>query len=257
MVWGAIAGAAIGALGSAYAGRQGAKAAERAADASAAVQREGLEYLKESERLPMYYRDQALGLLAGEYGLSPYQADDPGEGRRINPEYMEALASGVGSSIGSGFGMGPSAALSGIPMYVEDDTPPAPRRSVTDIAMASPLYSAIMSGREAGEEALARSAAATGGLRGGATIDDLARYNTELENQALLSSYQNVMGGLSSLAGQQGYAPQIAQQYSNIGQTLGAGKLAAGQAMQDAYGGIASSLGRGAEAYFNRPREDV
>ena len=92
MVWPIIAAGVIGAAGSAYAGRQGAKAAERAAGTSAEIQQQGLDYLRESERLPMYYRDQALADLAAEYGLMPFQESPQAAmatEREINPAYAE------------------------------------------------------------------------------------------------------------------------------------------------------------------------
>ena len=153
----------------------------------------------------MFYRDQALGALASEYGLSPYTGSVDGE-------------------------------------VIEGEIMPAGRPSAIDLAKQSPIYEAMLASRGAGEEALTRGASAAGRLRGGATLSDLADYNTELENQALLTSYQNVMQGLQGLSQQQGYAPQIAQQYSNIGQTLGAGGIAAARAKQEGYAGAIQGL---------------
>lgn len=111
------------------------------------------------------------------------------------------------------------------------------RESAVQAAQQSPLYQALLGGQAAGEESILRNAAATGGLRSGNIQSALADFSTNLQNQALLQSYdeqqrlnQQQLGGLQSLAGLSSYAPQIAQQTSAIGQTLGQGQVAAGQA---------------------------
>lgn len=274
MSWGIVAGSAVAAVGSAYAANQAGKASERAAETSAEAQMAGLEYLKEQEKLPIYYRDQALGMLAGEYGLSPYGSETGGTTytQERNPVYDELTArleqararnyhpKAGGSARSQREVDAILGQLEGVPEFIDSAEVGAsgvPVQSVSGMARQSPLYEAMMASRGAGEESIARNAAVTGRLRGGATIDDLTQYNTDLENQAFLNSYQNIMGGLSSLAGAQGYAPQIAQQYSNIGQTQAAGQLGKAQAMQEGYSGIASALGSGAEAYFNRNQGTV
>ena len=117
------------------------------------------------------------------------------------------------------------------------DAPPIDQQQLIDQAMNSPLYQSIMGGREAGEESIARTASATGGLRSGNIQDAFYKYNTELENTALLNSYNQAYGQqrserdektqiLRGLSGLQSYAPQIAQGTANIGATLGAGHVA-------------------------------
>lgn len=131
-------------------------------------------------------------------------------------------------------------------------------------AMSSPLYAAIMSGRGAGEESILRNRSATGGLRSGGTIESLAEYNTNLQNRALLTGYEeavrrgdvdrralltsfsDVRGGLGGLAGLQGEEQGIANLYSSIGGKTAAGITGAAQASQDALGtGIETALGVG------------
>ena len=261
MSWGAIGGAVVGAVGSYAAGRSASRGAEDAAQVSADAQMAGLEYLQEAEEVPLFYRDQALSLLAGEYGLAPYSGTSPGYQERevINPEWARLQEELANAPYEQRAGLVQQ--VIDTPQYITSEVEararPQEAPSVVDIARESPLYNAILSNRQAGEEAILRGASATGGLRGGATISDLTRYNTNLENEALLTSYQNIMGGLSSLAGAQGYAPQIAQQYSNIGQTLGAGEAAGSRAMQEAYGGIAQSIGTGVGAFFGDPTKSV
>lgn len=101
-------------------------------------------------------------------------------------------------------------------------------------AIESPLYRQIVGGREEGEEAILRNMAATGGLRSGNIQEDLYDYNTQLENQALLSAYNDQIRGLTGLAGLPSNANQIAQLTTDIGTTLAQGKVAASQAEQDA-----------------------
>ena len=261
MSWSVVGGAAIGTVGSYLSGRSAASGAERAAETSAEAQMAGLDYLKESERLPMHYRDQALAALAAEYGLAP-PVETNADGREIvgyeeirtpNPDYQPRMrALDAVSSVAQGVNSADEFLTEERPIY-GDVVTEGGLPSTVDRAMASPLYQALLSQRSSGEESILRNAAATGRLRGGATIESLADYNTNLENQALLTSYQNIMGGLSSLSGAQGYAPQIANQYTNIGQTLGAGQAGASRAMQEAYGGVAQGIGQGFKAYLNRP----
>jgi len=106
------------------------------------------------------------------------------------------------------------------------------QQDIIDRSLKSPLYGAIMGGQEAGEEAILRNAAATGGLRSGDVQSNLYDYNVQLQNKALLESYNQQMQGLQGLSGLPSMAPQIAQQTGSIGTTLGQGQIAAGQAMQ-------------------------
>ena len=96
-------------------------------------------------------------------------------------------------------------------------------------ARLSPIYEAILSSRNAGEESILRNRSVTGGLRSGASIGDLTNYNQQLENQALLTAYNQQLQGLQGLAMLPSNAGAIAQQIGGIGQTLGQGTMAAGQ----------------------------
>lgn len=107
------------------------------------------------------------------------------------------------------------------------------QQDLIDRATQSPLYQSIMGGREAGEESILRSASATGGLRSGNVQSNLYDYNVQLQNKALLESYNQQLQGLSGMAGLPGYAPQIAQQTSQIGSTLGQGMVASEQMEAD------------------------
>ena len=110
-----------------------------------------------------------------------------------------------------------------------DDTGEAQQAAI-DKAIASPLYQKIMGGQEAGEESIMRNAAMTGGLRSGNTQHAMYDYNTQLENSALLESYNQQLGGLQQLMGLPSLAPMIAQGMGDVGQIRGQGQIAAGQA---------------------------
>lgn len=114
----------------------------------------------------------------------------------------------------------------------------------------TPIYQAIVGGRGAGEEAIARVAGMTGGFRSGNIQDAFYDYNTQLENQALLQSMQ----GLQGMANLPSYAPQIAQGMAGIGQTRAMGIQGAGQAEQATTGMLMSGLANAAGAYFSDER---
>jgi hypothetical protein len=120
------------------------------------------------------------------------------------------------------------------------------QQQLIDQARASPLYGAIMGGQMAGEDAILRQQSATGGLRSGNTQHALYDYNTNLENQALLESYNQQMTGLGGLASLPSLTTQIAQGTSGIGQTLAQGQVAAGQAQASGQNaGFGNMLGLG------------
>jgi hypothetical protein len=92
-----------------------------------------------------------------------------------------------------------------------------------------------------------RNAGATGGLRSGNVQSNLYQYNTELDNSALLNAYNQQLGGLQGLAGQNpGANPYVAQTYSGIGNTLGMGQVASANATQQGLGNV---LSLGGSAY--------
>lgn len=174
-----------------------AAAAQQGAQISADAQRAALEYLKEREKLPQQFREGALNVLGGLYGLGGTNA-------------TEAVNKIKGSEI----------------------------------------YKQVLGSRAAGEEAILRNAAATGGLRSGNVNDALARYNTELQQQAFSQGLQG-LGGLANLPSN---ATAIAQGTANIGNTLAQGQIAAGQAQQAGIGSLISG-GLGAlGAYFSDAR---
>ncbi len=108
-----------------------------------------------------------------------------------------------------------------------------------DQAKASPLYQSLLEG---GEESVLRNRAATGSLRSGAAISDLK----DVQNNALLTSYNQQLQGLGGLAGLPSLAPAIAGATSGIGTTLGQGIIGAAQSQQAAQQqGIGNAFGLG------------
>lgn len=106
------------------------------------------------------------------------------------------------------------------------------QQELIDQAKQSPLYQAIMGTKRAGEDSVLRNAAATGGLRSGNVQRALYDYNTQLENKALLDSYNQQLQGLTGLANLPSNANNIANAMGDIGQTLSQGQVARAQIQQ-------------------------
>ena len=113
---------------------------------------------------------------------------------------------------------------------------PRAQEAMIERARQSPLFAAMMGSRKAGEESILRHAGATGGLRSGNVQAALYDYNVNLENRALLESYQQQKQGLQGLAGLPSLATNIAQQTSQIGATRAQGTIGAAQARQTGLG---------------------
>jgi hypothetical protein len=116
-------------------------------------------------------------------------------------------------------------------IYGIGDDPNAAKSFVAGLK-DNPLYKAILGTRGAGESAILRNASATGGLRSGNTSAQLTDYSQQLENQALLNTYNQQISGLGGLAQLPSMAPQIATGMAGIGNTLAQGQIAAAQAQQ-------------------------
>jgi hypothetical protein len=99
------------------------------------------------------------------------------------------------------------------------------QQGMIDRAIESPLYQQIMGGKELGEEAIMRHAGATGGLRSGNVQGNMYDYNIQLQNQALLDSYNQQLMGIQGMAGLPSNANNIAQGMTNIGTTQAQGYL--------------------------------
>jgi len=119
------------------------------------------------------------------------------------------------------------------------------QQEMIDFAEGSPLYEAMVGTREAGEESIMRNAAATGGLRSGNVQNAMYDYNQRLNERALLESYNQQVSGLSGLSGLPSYASEIAGVTTGIGETMGQGAIAAGQARQQGYQGVGDAVSGG------------
>lgn len=96
--------------------------------------------------------------------------------------------------------------------------------SITDRAMASPLYQAAV---QQGENAVLRNASATGGLRSGSASENLAQVN----QNALIAAYNDQIAGLQGLSSLPSNANNIAGYMSGIGNTLGQGQITSAQTL--------------------------
>jgi hypothetical protein len=132
-------------------------------------------------------------------------------------------------------------ALKGLSAFFQVPSRPRGQQELVDEARMSPLYQAIMGGRQAGEESILRNASATGMLRSGNVKGALTDYGSQLENRALLESfnqsqsrddYERAMNlsGLSGLAGLGGNQAAIAELTRGIGETRAQGMVGAAQA---------------------------
>ena len=135
------------------------------------------------------------------------------------------------------------------------------QQQLVDQAKSSPLYSAILGGQQAGEQSILRNAAATGGLRSGNVQGALTDYGSQLENRALLTSYNDQLQGIQGLANQQLNTNSIAQSIAAPGATLGAGAVAQGQILQqgqqNANNAITSAIGSGLNTYAQYAYSDI
>lgn len=226
----ALLGAAgIGAVSGIFGGGNDAGDASRAAAAKAAVGAEeagiiGSEgYLSAAEKAAQGYRDvgeetkafldQSGWALAGGLGAATDLETDAQREALAYLQEREALPQGLREG-----------ALTGLGGLFSPDGDMAGQQAMIDRAIASPLYRSILGGKEAGEEAILRSAGATGGLRSGDVQSNLYDYNVQLENQALLESYNQQLEGLIGLSGLPSGATDIANLMTSIGGTEAVGK---------------------------------
>jgi len=142
----------------------------------------------------------------------------------------QALREGALSTIGGLYGFG--------------DVLP---QDAADAIKGSETYKQVLGSRMAGEEAILRNASATGGLRSGNASDALARYNSELEQEAFFQG----LSGLQGLAQLPSNANNIAATTAGIGNTLAQGQIAAGQAIAAGRGAALSAATQGAAAFFS------
>jgi len=111
----------------------------------------------------------------------------------------------------------------------------------TDKVMQSPIYQNMVQQIEAGipaaEEAILRTASATGGLRSGdaiADIGDLSQRAELAKSQTMADLYQNMLAGFGGMAATPTQETNIANLMTQQGQVLGQGAIGALQTEQAA-----------------------
>jgi len=277
----AIVGGAVIAGGASYlSSKSASKSAEDAAGVSAGAQTEALNYIKETEEVPQELRRGALEKLGGIYGLSGGSGGNvdpstPVNDLQGNPTTVQALQNRIYDLQGKitknrGFSNQGHAArnigeaqaeINKIQDLIsnagggggggEGDT--SGQQDLIDQAKNSPLYAAMMGTQEGGEEAIMRNASATGGLRSGNVQGNMYDYVTQLQNKALLSSYNEQLSGLQGLAGLPSNSSEIAGMMSGIGNTQAQGMTASAamkaQGMQSGINNAMGLAGLGIQAY--------
>jgi hypothetical protein len=115
----------------------------------------------------------------------------------------------------------------------------------------SPIFQALA---RQGEEAMAQSASATGGLRGGNFQGALAQFRPNLLNQFLSQQYERLGGltqvGQTSAAGVGSAGMQTAQNISGNLQNIGAQRAGSSLAQGQMYGDILGTFGGVAKGLF-------
>lgn len=237
-------------------GDDAAKASREASQLQAEYQQQALDYLKQQERLPTAYREQALQQLGSLYGLpgAPQQAAP----QQVAPQSLQGMAPFFQKLFPGGLpsqGISPQVGQplpSGAALPAEGYSPLGRGEFIAGLR-EDPFYQELLG---AGEEAVLRGAAATGGLRSGAASEALARSNQSI----LRGLYGERVAGLQGMAGLGSMAPQVAQTTAGIGQTLAQGQIGAAQAQQagqqQAFGNIMGlgQLGLGIAGMFSDSR---
>jgi hypothetical protein len=231
-----VGSAVIGGIASSRGASKAAQASRDAADAQAQAQREQLDYLKETERLPQHYREQALGQLGSLYGIGAPPANDPVAQPSL-PGFNYQPGSGMFGNLGEQIvayqsQQQPATQPATQPAMQQPQGKGAFLQGLTD----DPFYRML---QERGEEGVLRNASVTGGLRSGNVQDSLYRANQD----ALFSVYNEQVSGLKGLAGLPSNANQIGNVMGSIGATQAGGLLGAGRAKQAGYQGISDSVG--------------
>lgn len=105
------------------------------------------------------------------------------------------------------------------------------QQGLIDQVQTSPFYQSMM---EQGQDAVLRSAGATGGLRSGNVNTALAENSQNVLNNAV----QQQLSGLAGLAGLGTNTNTIANQMSNVGNTLSEGIIGSEQSRQAGVSGL-------------------
>lgn len=177
-------------------------------------------------------------------------ADVAQQGGQYNNAVYQQLGNQVAQNITSGAAVSANAQQQARDYLMQQDALPTSLRnnalnslgglyggsgSITDRAMASPVYQAAV---QQGENSVLRNASATGGLRSGNASSDLAQVN----QNALVSAYNDQVNGLQGLASLPSNANNIAGYTAGIGTTQGQGQISAAQNYANYWGQGANAL---------------
>jgi hypothetical protein len=240
------------------------KAGERAAATQAQARRESLDYLKETEAKPQFYREQSLGQLGGFYGLPQYQdtADrdqyDAYTNEIADLQSQYDVQAGIGGSrsrknrrglqrqideqsrLQGLMGYDPNAALEG--EYIPAGQQQNGQQQFVDSVQQSPFYNSMI---QEGEQGAARHASQFGLGRSG-NLKEAFVQNSQNVLQGLV---QQRLSGLQGMAQLPSNANQIAGGISGIGQTLAQGQMAGPMAQQQMNSALIGGLSSAAGAY--------
>lgn len=198
-------------------GDDAAKASRDAAQIQADYQNRMLDYLMQQNQLPTQYRDASMNALGNLYGITDMSMQGGGSlkyggepiragtgqgyysgqprGGSDRPQMIAASMEGPTAttptySANFGFPEGPiGGEFIPVPEFEALPNPQLDQAQLVNQAQESALYDAMLGGLDASEEAILRNQAATGGLRSGDTQSALAQNAQDLQNEALLRSY--------------------------------------------------------------------
>lgn len=272
-----VAGALVGAAGSAVGGGMQANAAGAATQAGVQGGREAIQaqlaMYNQSRNDTMPYQATgvgALNLLAQMYGL-PTMAFNPGGGIQVTETPGKKkkrnwfdkitdpanLAGEFGGTSYDPMGFFGKPMADPGSMQITAGGPAGggasqvtPGSGVADFSMfyQTPDY---LVARDEGIQGLDRGAAARGRLYSGGADADRMRFSSNLGSQAF-GNFQNNLFRLAGIGGQansqlnqlgQNTAGQVGQQFNNIGQARASGYTAQGNAFGNAWNGIGSAIG--------------
>ena len=266
--------AAVGIGANMYMANQAGDAAQDAANMQGAQSQAGLDYTKQLDAMPVYMRDQASNILAGWYGMNQYNdpyapgAEAPiySPGDQSKLDYIQGLKEKIAGDTGGslkyqGERMSTGAAIQKLQQLEREAGAIQPtnapqqqgqgdyssQQGLIDNVMASPFYQQNI---QQGEEAIARNAKMTGGMRGGNIQEGLAQNS------------QNVLQNLTNqqITGLQGFRNPslntglINQGYGNVGGAMAGGQIGAANAQQAGMQGAMDMIGTIGGAYIGRPQ---
>ena len=249
-----VAGAGV------YGANKAAGAARAGADTAAAGQQRALDYQMEREEVPQQYRERAIRGLGEFYGAGGgYEQQDYDDAVNSYEDLInqyESLQLGGKSShtmkkLRKEFE--PQIAMAEHEMnqakMMLDNAPQggqSGQQQFIDDVQQSPFYQSMV---DQGEDAVARGASYTGGVRSGGTSEALAQ-NSQNVLQGLVNQR---LGGLTTMSRLPSNTNNIAAGMAGVGNTQAMGQVAVGQIEQQRIQGLGTAIGQGFQAWGNKP----